>query len=169
MSASLSANRSKTVKRWTVLLSTRRGLKSPFTPAAYKQLIRKILAHPSFIALPESFSEVSILLCSDDEIQKLNREYRRKDKATDVLSFPQEQHWDKGLSSPSLGDLVISLETAKRQARRFRWTLRQEVIRLTTHGLLHLAGYDHEKVSAKEAQRMRRAERQVVLALGKKS
>lgn len=150
---------------WKVLVSRRRGVTSPYSPAEFKSLVRDILSRPPFEHLPAGFSEVSVLFCGDAEIRRLNRDYRRKDRPTDVLSFPQEEQWDRGMRSPSLGDLVISMETAKRQARRFGTTFRREIFRLTAHGLLHLAGYDHEKVPASKAQRMRRAERGIMRAI----
>jgi len=82
-------------------------------------------------------TQVSLLLCSDDLIRELNCVYRGKDSPTDVLSFPQ--------NDPTLlGDVVISLDTAARQARELGCDLQDEVERLLVHGLLHLLGYDHE-------------------------
>ena len=81
--------------------------------------------------------EVSIVLCDDDFIQSLNAQYRGKDRPTDVLSFAQD---DPAL----LGDIVISLPTAARQAEAAGWTLENEVTLLGVHGLLHLLGHDDE-------------------------
>lgn len=83
--------------------------------------------------------EVSVLLTGDQAIRALNRAYLRKDKATDVLSFPAATTAE-GIA----GDLVISVETALRQARERGHTLEMEIRVLLLHGLLHLAGYDHE-------------------------
>ena len=82
--------------------------------------------------------EISVVLCDDPFIQKLNARWRGKDKPTDVLSFAQED--DPEL----LGDIVISLETAACQAAAAGWTLENEVTLLGMHGLLHLLGYDDE-------------------------
>lgn len=82
-------------------------------------------------------TQVALLLCDDAHIQDLNRRYRGKDSPTDVLSFPQN---DPNL----LGDVVISLETASKQAEEFGHSLQNEVERLLVHGILHLLGYDHE-------------------------
>lgn len=78
--------------------------------------------------------EISILYCDNDKIQQLNRDFRKKDYATDVLSFPSEMDY-------FLGDIAISLEKAKEQATG---TFEDEVEMLLCHGLLHLMGYDHE-------------------------
>lgn len=82
--------------------------------------------------------EISVVLCDDLFIRDLNARWRGKDKPTDVLSFAQED--DPAL----LGDIVISLETATRQAEAAGWSLENEVALLGTHGLLHLLGYDDE-------------------------
>src|SRR5687768_13034328 len=86
-------------------------------------------------------AELSLLLTDDAGIRILNREHRKKDKATDVLAFPMaEGALDRhGL----LGDVVISLETAQRQADARHRPLIEEVRFLLAHGLLHLVGYDH--------------------------
>jgi probable rRNA maturation factor len=81
---------------------------------------------------------VSLVLCDDAFILELNQRYRGKDQATDVLSFPQD-----GLDGPVLGDVVISTETARRQAARVGHSLDQELAVLLVHGLCHLRGHDH--------------------------
>ena len=83
-------------------------------------------------------SEVSLVFCDDDFIHALNRDYRGKDKPTDVLSFPQEG--EAGL----LGDVIISLPYSQRQAEGQGHSLEREVEWLFLHGLLHLAGYDDD-------------------------
>jgi probable rRNA maturation factor len=93
------------------------------------------------LALPQA--ELSILLCDDATIHELNRDYRGKDQPTDVLAFAMgegEPSPDAGL----LGDVVISLETARRQAREQRQTIVEQVTWLLAHGLLHLLGFDHQ-------------------------
>jgi probable rRNA maturation factor len=84
--------------------------------------------------------EVDVLLAGDRTLRRLNRDYRGKDKATDVLSFPAAEE----LAGEHGGDLAISLDTAKRQAEEHGHTLRDEVRVLLLHGLLHLSGMDHE-------------------------
>ncbi|MCS7263152.1 MAG: rRNA maturation RNase YbeY [Aquificaceae bacterium] len=85
--------------------------------------------------------ELSLYLTDDQTIRRLNKEYRAKDEATDVLSFPfgewAGEHY-------LLGEIVISVETAKRQAEETGCTLEEEIKRLVVHGFVHLLGYDHE-------------------------
>ncbi len=93
--------------------------------------------------------EVDVLLAGDRTLRRLNREYRGKDKATDVLSFPAAEE----LAGSHGGDLAISLDTAKRQAEEHGHTLRDEVRVLLLHGLLHLSGMDHEADRGEMAER----------------
>ncbi|VAX30106.1 Metal-dependent hydrolase YbeY, involved in rRNA and/or ribosome maturation and assembly [hydrothermal vent metagenome] len=92
--------------------------------------------------------ELSILLVDDQTIQDLNLQHRKIDSATDVLSFPQMEG-DEFISH-MLGDVVISVETAKRQAVEHQFSLEQELVLLLLHGLLHLLGYDHERSPKEE-------------------
>lgn len=81
--------------------------------------------------------ELSIALVSDAEIQVLSRDYRNKDKPTNVLSFPDEG------PAPLLGDIVLALETVTREAKEKSVSLQNHVSHLIIHGFLHLQGYDH--------------------------
>ncbi len=108
-------------------------------------------------ALERPEADVSVLVVTDGVIRGLNRRWRGKDKATDVLSFPLT---DPPGSGPHLGDVVLSLDTATRRARRERRSLHAELERYLAHGLLHLLGHDHEK--AGEARRMAAAEAALV-------
>lgn len=114
--------------------------------------------------------ELVIVLCDDKHIHALNRDYRGRDSATDVLSFPQEEDPESGDEqesfSPSpadpqqerlLGDIVVSVQTASRQAEEGGWSLAEETVRLVLHGLLHLLGHDHVNGGAQE-QRMKAEE-----------
>lgn len=103
-------------------------------------------------------AELSFVLCSDAHIQGLNQTWRGKDAPTDVLSFPQED-------DDFLGDLVISLPTATRQAAERGTPLRDELRVLMVHGLLHLLGYDHETGEADLAE-MAEAEARLLRRLG---
>jgi probable rRNA maturation factor len=87
--------------------------------------------------------EVDVLLADDATLRRLNRTYRGKNKATDVLSFPAAHNEFAG-EDQTAGDLAISLETAARQAAAYGHSLRDEVRILLLHGLLHLHGMDHE-------------------------
>lgn len=104
-------------------------------------------------------AEVSILLVSDAKMRKINKQWRGKDSSTDVLSFPLFEGEKleiplKSLHPLELGDVVISLPTAKRQAREHEVGLRQELDLLLVHGMLHLLGLDHERSKA-ECQKMK--------------
>lgn len=127
--------------------------------------------------------ELSVVLTGDDEVHRLNRDWRHKDKPTDVLSFSQIEDIDalaalgadgeemrvtdapEGCpeAQPVWGDVVISYDTAARQAAAFGHSLADEVRVLLVHGILHLLGHDHEKGGA-QAARMR-AEEARILAL----
>ena len=91
--------------------------------------------------MPEA--ELSILLCDDPTIHGLNREYRDKDRPTDVLAFSMREGEGGALHAHLLGDVVISMDTARRQAEEHGRTIVAEVTFLLAHGLLHLLGYDH--------------------------
>ena len=97
--------------------------------------------------------QVSVLLTTDRVLRRLNHEFRGKDKPTDVLSFPVAALPDIKISQPLAGDLAISLDTAARQARSLQHSLEMEIRILILHGLLHLAGYDHESDSGEMAMR----------------
>jgi probable rRNA maturation factor len=104
--------------------------------------------------------EVALRLTTDAEIRALNRDYRAKDRPTDVLAFAQREAaaTSVGLHPHVLGDIVISVETARRQARR---GLAAELLHLASHGLCHLLGYDHrtdeeERVMNARAAALRR-------------
>jgi len=108
--------------------------------------------------------QVTILLSSDQMLRSLNRRFRGKNKATDVLSFPADPTAPgaKGIA----GDLAISVPTARRQAAGQDHSLATEIKVLILHGLLHLAGYDHEMDSGQMAQRERLLRGKLRLPLG---
>lgn len=89
-------------------------------------------------------AELELSLVGERRIRTLNREHRRKDAVTDVLSFPIDARAPKGGRPWCLGEIVIATPVAARQARRARRTLTQQTLRLAVHGLVHLQGYDHE-------------------------
>lgn len=108
--------------------------------------------------------ELSILLCNDNFIQKLNKEWRDKDAATDVLSMSQHIPGFQ-IAKLMLGDIVISIETAARQAEERGQTLLDEIRILMVHGLLHLLGYDHE-LSEEAEKEMEKEEECILSELG---
>jgi probable rRNA maturation factor len=131
--------------------------------ASVKGIERRALARKARIVLAAielAGRELSVSLVGDEEMRRLNRDYRGKDRTTDVLSFSLREG-EQGDVASALGDVVISLETAARQARERRSSIAREVDRLLVHGILHLAGYDHE-VSAHEERRMKRKEREML-------
>ena len=109
--------------------------------------------------------EVTVLLATDERLRELNRTYRRKDKATDVLSFPPAEAAFAGAPQTG-GDLAISVDTARRQAESLGHPLLAEVQILMLHGLLHLAGFDHEVDEGKMARRESRLRREFGLPAG---
>ncbi len=88
--------------------------------------------------------EVSVLLTNDGAMQSLNRQYRNIDTPTDVLAFAMREDGDESMNSHLLGDVIISVPTAQRQAHAHNHSLDVEVANLTVHGVLHLLGYDHQ-------------------------
>lgn len=115
--------------------------------------VKRLYRAQSLVALAEKIcqgegqtmdSEISLLFCDDPFIKELNHQYRGKDMATDVLSFPQAYPITSGACI--LGDIVISLETVQRFCNNDRDAMRQEVRLLFCHGLLHLLGYTHAKI-----------------------
>ncbi len=110
-------------------------------------------------ALGYAGSELSIALVDDDAIAELNRRDRGKSGPTDVLSYSLLEGPHADCRGALLGDVVISIETAARQARRARRSLDDECLRLLIHGVLHVLGHDHEDDD--EARRMRAEERRL--------
>lgn len=108
--------------------------------------------------------EIAVLLTTDTAIRRLNRAFRNKDKATDVLSFPSPEPWPG--QKPAGGDLAISVETAARQAEEAGHALWVELQVLLLHGVLHLAGYDHESDSGQMARKEALLRRRFGLQLG---
>ncbi len=109
-------------------------------------LARYLRTAQAAVGLP---GELEVLLAGDRTLRRLNRTFRGKDKATDVLSFPAARE----MAGVSAGDLAISLETAQKQAAEHGHSLRDEVRVLLLHGLLHLAGFDHEADAGEMAVR----------------
>ena len=126
-----------------------------------RRAIKETLIHERF---PYD-AQVSLTLCDNEYIRKLNKEYRNKDKATDVLSFPlyEDGKFDVGecISGALLGDVVISIPRAKEQARELGNPFLREIAFLTVHSILHLLGYDHE-LSEEEDELMCRKQKKII-------
>ena len=139
-------------------------------PSGIRLLIRRC-CHAVLIS--EGFTdnaEVSVSFVSNQEIQNLNKAYRGKDSVTDVLSFPLTgedgtREIDTETGNVLLGDVVISIETAVKQANIYGHSLSREIGFLTVHSMLHLLGYDHEK-SPLDERIMREKEESVLEKLG---
>lgn len=116
----------------------------------------------------ETGSSLSLRLVDDRTIRSINRTHRGKDLPTDVLSFPLAEGpapaADRTAPERMLGDVVISVETARRQARDYDAPLQDELYRLLIHGVLHVLGHDHEQ--ARERRRMESEERRLAVAIG---
>jgi rRNA maturation RNase YbeY len=140
----------------TVHLSNRQRtfkIRTPFLISTAEAILRQA---------GQDTGELSVVLINDRAMHRLNAQYRGKDRPTDVLSFPQAP--PRGGVEQLIGDVVISLQTATRQAKERRSTLHAEVVRLLVHGILHLLGYDHER-SPQEARRMGAKERMIIRRL----
>lgn len=138
-------------------------------PVGLRLLIRKccqaVLSEEEF----GNDAEVSVSFVDNAEIRRLNKIYRDKDKSTDVLSFPLGENGVYDVNNETgaylLGDVVISMETAVKQANIYGHSLEREVGFLTVHSMLHLLGYDHE-TSALDAAKMHEKEEMILESLG---
>lgn len=140
-------------------------------PTGIRLLIRRCCNAVLIMEEFEGSAEISVKFVDDDEIQELNKKYRNVDSSTDVLSFPLGENGvydiNHDTGAKMLGDIVISMEHAIMQARRYGHSLQREVAFLTVHSLLHLLGYDHVEGGIK-AVRMREKEETVLTQLGLK-
>lgn len=143
--------------------------KSIKLPSGIRMLLRRACAA---VLLNEGFegdAEVNITFVDDEEIHKLNKQFRNIDSSTDVLSFPLGENGEYDVNPETgakmLGDVVISVEHAFAQAAEFGHTINREMAFLTVHSVLHLLGYDHINGGI-EALRMREHEEAVLAKLG---
>lgn len=134
---------------------------SPLWPQAEaEETVRRAIAASEALFEPTD-AEVSVLLCDDAEIRRLNAQWRRKDSATNVLSFPSvAQH----AGERHLGDIAIAFETLNREAADEGKVFSHHLAHLTVHGYLHLLGFDHE--SDDDAEEMEGLEREILAGLG---
>ena len=145
--------------------------KEPLTAAARALVKRAITAALDYEQF-EGAAEVSVTFVDNEAIRELNRDYRGKDAATDVLSFPlyeDEDDFNDGFVLPpdaededdaptAIGDIVISVERAKAQAEEYGHSFERELAFLAVHSTLHLLGYDHERSPEEDAEQRRRQE-----------
>ena len=142
-------------------------------PLSYKlkMLVRRAVETTLDYEQYENPIEVSVTFTDNEGIRELNRKFRNIDRPTDVLSFPLFDYTGKSEEPPvdefvgMLGDIVISLEQAKKQAEEFGHSFEREAAFLTVHSMLHLLGYDHEAGGDEEAD-MRRRQREILDRMG---
>ena len=139
----------------TILIKSTLKKQEP-TQRAVRARLRKLLA-----AVGLQNAELSVLFVGDCAMRTMNRRYRGKDRTTDVLSFAFREGAYGTVQHNMLGDIVVSLPVAERQARQAGETITREIDRLLVHGLLHLLGYDHEQGEQK-ARRMRNREKRLL-------
>lgn len=153
----------------TVKVIISKSSKMVKVPTGMRMLVRRcchaVLVNEKF----EGAAEISVRFVDDEEIHKLNKEYRNIDRSTDVLSFPLGENGVYDINNDTgakmLGDIVISMDHATVQAELYGHSLEREVGFLTVHSMLHLLGYDHED-GGLEAVRMREKEEAVLTQLG---
>ena len=142
-------------------------------PLSYKlkMLVRRAVETTLDYEQYENPIEVSVTFTDNEGIRELNRKFRNIDRPTDVLSFPLFDYTGESEEPPvdefvgMLGDIVISLEQAKKQAEEFGHSFEREAALLTVHSMLHLLGYDHEAGGDEEAD-MRRRQREILDRMG---
>ncbi len=123
----------------------------PHEGLARAELVRRVRAMIDLLQLDKA--EVSFVLTDDEHIHQLNKIYRKKDRPTDVLAFAMHEGEFGALAGHLLGDVIVSVDTARKQARSRRRPILEEVTMLLAHGLLHLLGWDHRTDA--EDRRMR--------------
>lgn len=150
-----------------VLISNKQ--KAVKIPSGIRLLIRRCCHAVLEMEHFQGSAEVSVSFITNEEIRLLNQQYRKKDAATDVLSFPLGENGvydiNESTGAYTLGDIVISAEKAFEQANLYGHTIQREIGFLTVHSMLHLLGYDHEN-GGLDAALMREKEETVLLKLG---
>ncbi len=139
-------------------------------PTGFRMLIRRCCTAVLRLEKFSGSAEVSVTLVDNEQIRELNNQYRKKDMATDVLSFPMGENGvydtDKVTGAKILGDIVISIQKAQEQAECYGHSLEREVGYLTVHAMLHLLGYDHESQDGVDRLKMREKEETVMMQMG---
>lgn len=129
----------------------------------YKGVVAAKVRKKAMLILEQILStdvELSILLVDDEEMRSINREYRNIDRPTDVIAFAMREGEFPEVNRELLGDVIISVDTAGRQAFERGVTVMEEVISLLAHGILHLHGYDHE-INMEEKLKMEKKEDEI--------
>lgn len=134
----------------------------PF-PKTYLPLMKRVIRACVEEHYPAHRFEIELTTCGDEEIHRINREFRGIDRPTDVLSFPMLE-FEMPEVYVSLGSIIISVETARRQAEEYGHSLKRELCFLCAHSALHLLGYDHE--TEDERAEMEAKQREILDALG---
>lgn len=143
-------------------------------PTGIRMLVRRACNATLVMENFDQSAEISVRFVDNEEIHRLNKEFRNIDKPTDVLSFPLGDRDENGVmafdenhitGAKLLGDIVISVEKAVEQAKEYDHSLQREIAFLTVHSMLHLLGYDHVNGGI-EAVRMREKEEFVLVQLG---
>ncbi len=112
-------------------------------------------------------SELSVVITGDLGIRRVNRDYLGKDRPTNVISFAMGEGEFGGINPDILGDVIISADTAAREAQEGEVTFWSRLCFLLLHGILHITGYDHERSGEAEARRMEAREREIFALLGR--
>ena len=135
---------------------------------AIEDRIIEVLEETARVHEVDDLAEVSLMFTDDETIHEMNREYRGIDRPTDVLSFALEEGEEEeiygGPEENLLGDIIISVETATRQAEEYGHSVEREMAFLALHGMLHLLGYDHKE--EEERKEMRAQEEAILASLG---
>lgn len=136
------------------------------TAALNEEIIQKVCGEVSEVYGLSDEEELSVLLCNNEVIHQLNKEYRGIDRPTDVLSFALNEgdEIDMEVETHLIGDLIISLEQTAEQAEEYGHPFERELAYLTVHGCLHILGYDH--MTDEDKAEMRREEEFVLGNLG---
>jgi probable rRNA maturation factor len=137
--------------------------RGPHAGIARAEIARRAGAMLRAVQMPDS--ELSIVLTDDNQIKKLNRDYRGKDRPTDVLAFSMREGDFARLAGDLLGDVIVSVPYARKQALSRKRTILDEVTMLLAHGLLHLLGWDHD-TAAKDKKMRAETERLCAAAAG---
>ncbi|MEK7645505.1 MAG: rRNA maturation RNase YbeY [Patescibacteria group bacterium] len=129
----------------------------------FRRVINSACVH---LNLDNRTVEIGLYLVTPERSRELNKQHRQKDKSTDVLSFPLDEHGFEKYDILPLGDIFICLKIAQQQADEINIPLDQELARLAVHGLLHLLGYDHEK-SPEDEHKMVELQEEILATISK--